>query len=128
MSEKFESHLAPEELAKHLRKPDGETGKKVGLQMNKGNKHICLNSYQVLNPEKGAHILEIGMGNGFYISELLKMQEELSYTGVDFSSTMIEEASTINKGFIESKKVQFVQASIDQMPFSDNSFDSQSEV
>jgi len=39
------SDLEPQELAKHLRKPNGE---KVGQQMNKGNKYICMSSYKCI--------------------------------------------------------------------------------
>ncbi len=124
MADEFNTEkLSPEELAKHLRKPDGETGKSIGLQMNKGNKHICLNTYKVLNPSKGQHILEIGMGNGFFIKDLLQMAESLIYTGVDFSPTMVETARQLNDKFIKDGVVGFKQASIEDLPFPDNFFD-----
>lgn len=116
-------NLSPKELAKHLRQPKGEIGKEVGVQMNKGNKHICLNSYKLLNPQRGNHILEIGMGNGFFITDLLEMEAELSYVGVDFSSTMIDEAIELNSIFVNKKIVEFHQASIEKLPFEDNLFD-----
>lgn len=115
--------LSVQELAKQLRKPDGDSGKDVGLQMNKGNKYICLNSYQVLNPEQGDHILEIGMGNGFFIKDLLAICDDLTYVGVDFSETMIKEAMALNKNYIDSGLVEFKQASIEKLPFKDNTFD-----
>ncbi|MBL4559954.1 MAG: class I SAM-dependent methyltransferase [Labilibaculum sp.] len=126
MTEKFnpDNDLTPKELAKQLRLPEGETGKQIGLQMNKGNKHICLNSYKVLNPKNGDHILEIGMGNGFFIKDLLLMATGLKYTGVDFSATMIHEANLINKELIDAGHIQFKQASIEKLPFNDSSFDS----
>ena len=39
--------------------------------MNLGNKQINLNSYQLLNPKAGERLLEIGMGNGYFIPDLL---------------------------------------------------------
>ena len=124
MAEEFNTeNLSPEELAKHLRKPDGETGKSIGLQMNKGNKHICLNTYQILNPSEGQHILEIGMGNGFFVKDLLAMNEGLMYTGVDFSPTMVEEARELNDEFIKAGVAGFKQASIEELPFPDSFFD-----
>jgi len=116
------SDLEPQELAKHLRKPNGEKGKKVGQQMNKGNKYICMNSYKVLAPSKNDVILEIGMGNGLFIKDLLVMTENLSYTGVDFSETMIQEASEINIDFVKQGIVNFKEASIENLPFKDNHF------
>ena len=122
MADAFNSDkkLTVKELAKQLRKPDGDSGKDVGLQMNKGNKHICLNSYKILHPKSGDHILEIGMGNGFFVKDLLKISENLSYVGVDFSKTMVQEASIINKDYIDSGVVKFQQASIEKLPFKDN--------
>ena len=124
MSEKFNTNtqLTPEKLAKHLRQPDGDTGKQVGLMMNKGNKHICLNTYDVLKPIDNEHTLEIGMGNGFFIKDLLQKATNLSYTGVDFSPTMIKEAEELNQSFIQSGKVNFKEASIENLPFKDNTF------
>lgn len=125
MAEKFDSDikLTPKELAEHLKQPKGDTGKEVGLQMNKGNKRICLNSYKVLNPKSGDNILEIGMGNGFFVKDLLAMSKDLRYTGVDFSNTMIAEASVLNKDFMDSGIVSFKQASIEKLPFENNTFD-----
>ena len=99
MSEELnpDNKLSPQELAKHLRRPEGETGKAVGIQMNKGNKHICLNSYKILNAQDGERILEIGMGNGYFISDLFQMADNIKYIGLDFSPTMIEEAKNINQ-------------------------------
>lgn len=125
MAKKFNSddRISSKELAKHLRKPDGETGKEVGVQMNKGNRHICLNSYGVLTPKEGDNILEIGMGNGFFIKDLFRMVNELRYKGVDFSSTMVKEAIHLNQQYIKEGQVEFYKASIERLPFDDNSFD-----
>lgn len=126
MPEKFnpDSKITPKELAKHLRQPDGDVGKQVGEMMNKGNKHICLNTYEVLAPKNNEHILEIGMGNGFFIKDLLKKANNLSYTGADFSPTMVKEAITLNEEFIQSGSVKFAEASIEKLPFENSSFNS----
>ena len=126
MAKKFneDTNLDPEELAKHLRQPVGETGKKVGVEMNKSNKHICLNTYKVLSPSTGDHILEIGMGNGYFVPDLLEMAGGLKYHGVDYSETMVDEARQINEKLVDQGVVQFTQGSIDALPFADATFDS----
>lgn len=125
MANKFneDTGLDNQELAKQLRKPEGESGKQVGEQMNKGNKHICLNSYQLLKPKANEHILEIGMGNGFFIQDLFQMAENLTYTGIDFSPTMIVEATALNQDKVTSGQVTFTQASIEKLPVEDNQID-----
>lgn len=121
MADKFNTeNLSSEELAKHLKKPSGDAGKKVGVQMNKGNKYICLNSYKVLKPQDNNSILEIGMGNGFFIKDLLSMAKNLTYVGADFSEIMVTEAREINKGFTN---VSFYEASIEKLPFKNEQFD-----
>lgn len=124
MAEEFNSDkLTPQELAKHLRQPEGETGKKVGKQMNKGNKHICLNSYKVLAPKDNQTILEIGMGNGLFVKDLLQLATGLNYVGLDYSATMVKEASQINEQLIDQGTVSFKEGSIEKLPFKEGSFD-----
>ena len=122
MAEAFNvKNLSIEELAAQLRKPKGEDGVEVGKQMNKGNKHICLNSYKVLNPKPSSIVLEIGMGNGFFIQDLIESTHDLMYVGLDFSKTMIEEACKLNQKLIDEDTVTFVNGSVEELPFKDNS-------
>jgi ubiquinone/menaquinone biosynthesis C-methylase UbiE len=124
MTQKFnsEEQLAPRDLAQHLRKPDGETGKKIGVMMNKGNNHICLNTYKLLDPQEGDHVLEIGMGNGFFVKDLLTMSKGLTLTGVDFSPTMVEEANVLNEAMVAKNVARFICASVEELPFPDSQF------
>ena len=126
MSQKFhpDNSLSPKELAKQLTKPEGETGKAIGLHMNEGNKHITLNSYRILKPQAGDSILEIGMGNGYYIKDLLAAASGLKYTGVDYSEIMVEETGNFNKEALARNQVQIIHASIEKLPFNKNTFDS----
>ncbi len=124
MVEKFNtSTLSKQELAKQLRQPSGEEGIEIGKQMNKGNQYICLNSYKVLKPESNSTILEIGMGNGFFIKDLFALNNKLQYIGLDFSQTMVDEAVRLNQELINSRKVSFITGSIENLPFDDNSID-----
>jgi ubiquinone/menaquinone biosynthesis C-methylase UbiE len=124
MSEKFNiSNLSKKELAIQLRKPVGNDGKEVGKQMNKGNKYICLNSYKILNPQKNSLVLEIGMGNGLFIKDLLNNASNIKYIGLDFSQVMIDEATELNQNLIDEQKVSFINGSVNSLPFKDNSID-----
>lgn len=124
MAEKFNTdNLSKQEFARHLRKPSGDEGKEVGKQMNKGNQYICLNSYKVLNPKPNSVILEIGMGNGFFTNDLLSLNHNLEYIGLDFSQTMVNEAIRLNQELINSRKASFINGSIENLPFDDNSMD-----
>jgi len=117
------SDLSMQEIAKHLRKPSGKNGKEVAKQMNKGNQHLCLNSYKLLKPKPNSLILEIGMGNGFFTKDLMGLNHNLEYIGLDFSQTMVDEAIRLNQKLIDSGKVSFIKGSIENLPFKDNSID-----
>lgn len=109
-------------LAAQLRKPQGDFGKEVALQMNVSNDVLTLSSIRALNLAPGDNVLEIGMGNGLFCKDILKV-ENTRYTGCDFSELMVNEASGINKDFIAAGKARFVLGNAADMPFSDDSFD-----
>jgi ubiquinone/menaquinone biosynthesis C-methylase UbiE len=91
--------------------------------MNKSNKDICLNSYKELNPKSNSLILELGMGNGYFINELLALNDNLKYIGLDCSQAMIDEATTLNQKLINEQKVSFVNGSIENLPLIKDSID-----
>ncbi|HUQ67007.1 MAG TPA: class I SAM-dependent methyltransferase [Flavitalea sp.] len=108
-------------LAEQLRFPNGELGIKVGVNMNKGNRLMNLETIIQLNIGDNESILEIGMGNGYFVKDVLSSANNIKYTGCDFSNTMIKEASLLNISFAAQSK--FIQAKGDQLPFDDNYFD-----
>ena len=117
----FESDVA--ELAKQLRKPQGELGIQVGEGMNVGNQAMNLHSIAVLNPGKNEHILEIGMGNGFFVKNILSLDSSITYVGCDYSQDMIAEASRINQDWITCGRAKFVEANVEKTEFKALSFD-----
>lgn len=119
MAEKLE----PEILAQHLRKPQGKTGIQVAENMNQGNRWICLNTYGLIELKPAMSILEIGMGNGKFIPTLFEKEKNITYTGVDYSSTMIESATLMNKELCDNSSVQFINASIEDIPVPSSSVD-----
>src|SRR5512146_1455220 len=108
--------------AKQLRKPHGTVGKEVGLMMNKGNKLMNLVAIDQLDIAPNDSILEIGMGNGFFVKKIISNDETIRYCGCDFSQTMIEEAMLLNEEYINNGQACFVKASAQQLPFRDETF------
>lgn len=113
----------PVEIAKMLRKPEGEFGLQVAEKMNDSNKEMIEWAVEKLDIRKGDSILEIGFGNGKHIKLILEFKEHLRYTGLDFSDSMMKIASDTYQREIESGKVSFFQGISSDMPFSPNSFD-----
>ena len=125
MAKKFnpDDTISNIELAEQLRKPSGEVGKKVADYMNVGNKHINLNTYSQLEFREGYHVMELGMGNGYFASTILERKAGMHYTGIDFSETMVRQAKKINAALITSGHVEILQASIESLPCESAIFD-----
>ena len=110
-------------VAAQLRKPTGERAVGVGEKMNEGNLLINLTTIEALHVMPNDNILEIGMGNGFFVSNIFKMESTVNYTGCDFSNIMVEEACKINEQYIKKEKAKFIFASADELPFKEETFD-----
>ncbi len=109
-------------LAAQLCKPDGEYGKEVGEMMNKGNEHINLWAIDALKLQPNDTLLEIGMGNGFFVKEILAKDGSISYKGFDYSELMVNEALELNKESVEKQRAEFRAGSANKLPYADHSF------
>lgn len=109
-------------FASQLRKPEGDMGIDVAKKMNEGNAPMNLHTLAVVNPQANDRILEIGMGNGFFVKNILNMDPSITYTGCDFSELMVAESTKINSEFVKSGRAAFVLGNANGLPFDDNSF------
>lgn len=110
-------------IAQQLRKPDGEAGRQLGEQMNAGNYLMNRNTLDHLQAPTGARVLEIGMGNGHFVKDILTTDPTIRYSGCDYAETMVAEAKLRNAEFIENKQAEFMLAPASELPFEDNTFD-----
>ncbi|MEO6719620.1 MAG: class I SAM-dependent methyltransferase [Ferruginibacter sp.] len=112
-----------QQRASQLRKPEGEEGIKTGEWMSKGNVHIIRDALKALNAEAGDNILEIGMGNGFFVNEILEKSESINYTGCDYSELMIQESEKLNSEWISRGQAKFILSNLSSLPFKNEVFD-----
>jgi len=79
----------------------------------------------VLTPRKEANTMraEVGFGNGKVVPRLMGLASAIAYTGIDYSQAMVAEAKASNKSQIEGGSVEFRRASVEAIPFADDSFD-----
>lgn len=110
------------EQAKQLRKPQGSKGLIIGKHMNVSNKQINLHTIAVLNPTTNDTILEVGMGNGFFVKNIVNICPIIKYYGIDHSEAMIKEANRINRLAIKNKKATFVNACVSSTSFKETFF------
>lgn len=111
-----------QQIAAQLRKPHGEDGLKTAEWMNKGNLNIHRNTLSILNTKADDNILEIGMGNGFHVKDILSIHPNIQYTGCDFSELMVEESKKLNADWISRGKANFIFSDATSLPFANNSF------
>jgi len=108
--------------AAQLRKPEGEDGIKTAEFMSTGNKYIIHDTFKALDAETGDNILEIGMGNGFYVEEILEKSESINYTGCDYSELMVRESKKLNTDWISKGRARFIHSNIKSLPFENDVF------
>lgn len=113
---------ALKEIAGQLRQPHGEHATEVGERMNKGNYLMNIAAIETLAPKAQDTILEIGMGNGFFVKDILSIDPTIHYSACDFSEAMIEAATQLNQQAIGSGQAAFHLASADSLPFEESTF------
>ena len=111
------------EMAAQLRRPKGDLGVQIGELMNKGNGRINYDALQILNAGNEDRILEVGMGNGYFVSEILEKNPKVNYTGCDISEEMVAEALKINERFVKNKQADFIKGNLNALPFAQDAFD-----
>lgn len=110
-------------IAEQLRQPQGEVAVEVAEKMNESNRLINLSTIQSLCIKPTDRILEIGMGNGFFVKDLFNPNNNIHYTGCDYSEIMVDEARKYNHHLIKDGKAEFHVAGADHLPFENNVFD-----
>jgi ubiquinone/menaquinone biosynthesis C-methylase UbiE len=113
----------PKILARQLKHPQGELAIQVGKKMSEENLRINLNTIDALKLSPNDNILEIGMGNGFFVKDIFHLDSSIKYTGCDHSKIMVEEAHQQNVQFIINGQANFIRASVEKLPFNNEVFD-----
>lgn len=109
-----------EALAAQLRRPDGDEGLKVAEMMNATNAYIICRTFELLDVADGDNVLEIGPRNGRHVRDLMLLANNLTYTGIDISGTMVAEASA---AYADDDNISFHLTDGKSVAFADNSFD-----
>ena len=103
--------------------PAGEIGIAVGDMLERSNRAIIATSFDLLDLHANERVLEVGLGNGGHIADVLAQAARLRFTGIDLSPTMIAIARCRNAAFVRDGQVRLETADVAAMPFADASFD-----
>lgn len=111
------------EVSAQLRKPHGELGIEVAKRMNESNRAMNLETIHALGIKDHHTALEIGMGNGFFVKDILSLAEGVSYIGCDYSQDMVKLSTSLNSKFIDAGQASFHLSEAHHLPTDNNSID-----
>jgi ubiquinone/menaquinone biosynthesis C-methylase UbiE len=108
-------------LAQQFRQPSGFVGEIAGLlfRMNLEGIEWTINLLEIQPTD---HVLEIGFGPGRGIRKVAKIAAQGRVAGVDFSQTMLQQASRRNAATIAAGLVELRLGEANKLPYPDNSF------
>lgn len=103
--------------------PEGWLGRLGGHLMVVGKEEQAAWAIDLLRVARDHDVLEIGFGPGVGIELLADIVEHGSVAGIDPSETMLEMAVERNADLVGTSRGDLHQASADDLPFDDASFD-----
>lgn len=105
------------------RRPHGEAGAEMLAGMNLRHYDVTGWALEHFEFSSTDRVLDIGCGGGETLRRLSESVAKGSVTGLDYSELSVRLSAERNKADVESGKMKIVEASVEKMPFADNSFD-----
>ena len=110
-------------IARQSGHPRGWLGRTIAAIMVHETAAINRTVITALNVEPGDHVLDIGCGSGLSIALLAPLVPQGSVSGIDPSAVMIDRAKARNSGQIAARRAMVAVASVEQLPFVEDTFD-----
>jgi arsenite methyltransferase len=109
-------------LAAQLGRPTGVRGRLVGIMLNRSNRGTIAQAIDALELQPGAVAADLGFGGGVGLALLLeRVGPSGGVHGVDYSPTMVSQASGRFKRDLASGRLHLHTGSITQLPLEDGS-------
>ncbi len=104
-------------------KPRGEAGMQMLERMNKSHYEMTGWALDKLAIRADDRILDIGCGGGMTVKRLCGMVDSGHVTGVDYSDVAVAASAQLNEAEIAAGKADILSASVEALPFAENTFD-----
>ena len=104
-------------------KPHGSAGEEMLMGMNEHHSPVTEWALGFLDVKSGDTVLDIGCGGGAAIKRIAQTTEASLIFGIDHSELSVKLSTINNAGSIECGKVRIKEASVDALPFENESFD-----
>lgn len=105
------------------RKPHGEAGAEMLAGMNEHHSAVTVWALGFFDFNENDRALDIGCGGGETLRRMSAMIKSGKLTGADYSELSVRMSIEHNKADVDSGKMEIIEASVEKLPFSDNSFD-----
>lgn len=103
--------------------PHGEAGEIMLVRMGETHSSVTDWAFGLLDLDGSECVLDIGCGGGDALKKLSAQITSGTLTGADHSEVSVHLTKKNNFADIESGRMSVVNASVDSLPFPDNSFD-----
>lgn len=112
-----------EGVGAQLRKPSGLLGRMAGSLMGFANAGPNRAALAALDLRDGESLLELGCGPGHALETLLRDPHPARAIGLDWSETMLAQATRRNRPALEAGRLALVRGDFANLPFDDASAD-----
>jgi ubiquinone/menaquinone biosynthesis C-methylase UbiE len=110
-------------LLRAFGRPEGWLGRIGGVLMARGNRDCAAWVVEQLGIEANDSVIEVGFGPGVGISFAAAAAAAGRVAGADPSPVMLAQAKARNAEALKSSRVDLHLASVEALPFADNTFD-----
>ena len=107
----------------NTRKPVGFGGKIMVAMMNSGHGAMADWGFEHITFPADAAVLDAGCGGGANIKKLLEKCPQGCVKGIDYSEVSVEKSRKVNAKAIAEGRCEVLQASVAQLPFTEDTFD-----
>lgn len=104
-------------------KPQGREGQIMLERMNIEHYELTGWALEYFVYNESDQILDIGCGGGRTLNRMAEHIGSGHLTGIDYSEVSVNLSRLTNQEYITDGRMDIVQASVEKMPFDDNSFD-----
>lgn len=104
-------------------KPRGWLGRYTLWRMNRSHSKLTDWGLTHFPVQPNFIVLDVGCGGGRTVSKLAALATQGKVYGVDFSEDSVAFSQKTNAASVAAGRVEIRQASVSQLPFSDNTFD-----
>lgn len=105
------------------RKPHGEEGEQMLRRMNESHAAVTQWALSFLDFGTRDQVLDIGCGGGAALQSMSRRVPEGHLTGVDYSPVSVKTSRQTNEADIRGGRMEILEASVEHLPFADESFD-----